>query len=188
LHSATNPSNFFLADTLFASRCIPLSYDCFASSTRAVTVDASLLSSTMRCENTTEQYPPSLGLPRSQRHHEGDHESALGAEPLSLFRPLSDAGSSSTSRQAKPEALNSGGFGRARRRVTFEAKQSSIPQIAERRRTGGIAAFVDHHTLTTSVRIEIPPMRPRAVFHAAIRSEPSCASLFLDETHARINL
>jgi SOS response associated peptidase (SRAP) len=27
----------FLADTLFASRCIALSYDCFASSTRAVT-------------------------------------------------------------------------------------------------------------------------------------------------------
>jgi putative SOS response-associated peptidase YedK len=26
-----------LADTLFASRCIALSYDCFASSTRAVT-------------------------------------------------------------------------------------------------------------------------------------------------------
>ena len=37
LHSATNPSNFFLADTFFASRCIALSYDCFASSTRAVT-------------------------------------------------------------------------------------------------------------------------------------------------------
>jgi len=31
------PSNFFLADELFASRCIALSYDCFASSTRAVT-------------------------------------------------------------------------------------------------------------------------------------------------------
>ena len=27
----------FLADTLFASRCIALSYDCFACSTRAVT-------------------------------------------------------------------------------------------------------------------------------------------------------
>ncbi len=37
LHSATNPSNFFLADTFFASRCIALSYDCFTSSTRAVT-------------------------------------------------------------------------------------------------------------------------------------------------------
>jgi hypothetical protein len=29
--------DLFLADTLFASRCIALSYDCFASSTRAVT-------------------------------------------------------------------------------------------------------------------------------------------------------
>jgi len=37
LHSATNPLNFFLADTFFAFRCIALSYDCFASSTRAVT-------------------------------------------------------------------------------------------------------------------------------------------------------
>jgi hypothetical protein len=33
LHSATNPSNFFLADTFLASRCMALSYDCFVSST-----------------------------------------------------------------------------------------------------------------------------------------------------------
>jgi len=74
--------------------------------------------------------------------------------------------------RAKPEVLNSVGFGRARRRVVFEAKQSSISQIAERSRTGGIATLVDHHTPTTSVHIEISPMRPRAVFHAAIRFEP----------------
>ena len=59
---------------------------------------------------------------------------------------------------AKPEVLRSVRLGRAKRRV-FEAKESSISQIAKRSRTGGIATFVDHHTPTTSLRIEAPPMR-----------------------------
>jgi hypothetical protein len=45
---------------------------------------------------------------------------------------------------AKPEVLDSVGLGRPERRVTFEAKQCSVFQIAKRRDTGGIKALGDH--------------------------------------------
>ena len=46
---------------------------------------------------------------------------------------------------AKPEILDSVGFGRPERRVTFEAKESSVFQITKRSNTGGITAFGEHY-------------------------------------------
>src|ERR1019366_7644899 len=46
---------------------------------------------------------------------------------------------------AKPEVLHSVGFGRAERRVTFEAKEPSIFQIVKRGRTRDIATLGHHN-------------------------------------------
>ncbi|MGA2886051.1 MAG: hypothetical protein ABSE80_13005 [Halobacteriota archaeon] len=46
---------------------------------------------------------------------------------------------------AKPEVLDSVGLGRPERRVTFEAKESSVFQITKRSNTGGITAFGEHY-------------------------------------------
>ena len=61
---------------------------------------------------------------------------------------------------AKPEVLDSVELGRPKRRVSFEAKESSVFQITKRSSTAGITALGEHDcTPTTSVRIERPPMR-----------------------------
>jgi len=46
---------------------------------------------------------------------------------------------------AKPEVLYSVGLGRPERRVTFEAKESSVFQITKRSNTGAITAFGEHY-------------------------------------------
>src|SRR5208282_1340835 len=58
---------------------------------------------------------------------------------------------------AEPEVLHSVGFGRPERRVTFNAKESSVSQIAKRRETGRITTLSDHNStpllLFTSKRL-----------------------------------
>jgi hypothetical protein len=46
---------------------------------------------------------------------------------------------------AKPEVLYSVAFGRTERRITFEAKESSLCEMAKRGETRGIAALGDHN-------------------------------------------
>ena len=48
--------------------------------------------------------------------------------------------------RTKPEVLHSVGFGRTERRVTFEAKKSSVVQIAKGSGTGGITTLGDHNS------------------------------------------
>jgi hypothetical protein len=46
---------------------------------------------------------------------------------------------------AKPEVLHSVAFGRTERRITFEAKESALSEMAKRRETRGIAALGGHN-------------------------------------------
>jgi hypothetical protein len=47
---------------------------------------------------------------------------------------------------AEPEVLHSVGFGRPERRVTFNAEESSVSQIAKRDETGRITTLSDHNS------------------------------------------
>jgi hypothetical protein len=46
---------------------------------------------------------------------------------------------------AKPEVLHSVAFGRTERRITFEAKESALCEMAKRRETRRIAALGGHN-------------------------------------------
>jgi hypothetical protein len=71
---------------------------------------------------------------------------------------------------AKPEVLDSVGLGRPERRVTFEAKESSVFQITKRSGTGGITAFGEHYCTPLLLwRIEAPPMRLVLHYRSATR-------------------
>jgi hypothetical protein len=60
---------------------------------------------------------------------------------------------------AKPAVLDLGGFGRAERWVSFEAKDSAVFQMKKRSGTGWITAYGEHDcTPLLALRIEGSPI------------------------------
>jgi len=60
---------------------------------------------------------------------------------------------------AKPEVLRRSGLARAKRRIAFQAKESSVFQITKRSRTGRITALGEHTAPHYSLRIGAPSMQ-----------------------------